>query len=94
MPITSYFSFVGNFYEQVIANLYMKDFKKRVLDQVSHKLFCWFSYEDDTFIIWPHDPDRLKDFINHQHIQFTMVMETDDPLPFLDIDTYRKSMVP
>jgi hypothetical protein len=71
----------------------MEDFKKRLLDQASHKLFFWFSYKDDTSIIWPHGPDRLKDFTNHQHIQFTMVMETDDHLPFLEIDIYRKSMV-
>jgi hypothetical protein len=36
---------------------------------------------DDTLIIWPQDPDNLRDFLEHlnsvlQNIQFTMKMVT------------------
>ncbi|XP_023726043.1 uncharacterized protein LOC111874629, partial [Cryptotermes secundus] len=74
---TSCFNFNGQFYEQtdgvamgsplspVIANLYMEDFEERALDLAPHKPRCWFRYVDDTFVIWPHGPDKLKDFLNH-----------------------------
>jgi retron-type reverse transcriptase len=74
---TSYFSLNGQFYEQidgvamgsplssVIANFYMEDFEERVHDSAPHKPICWFCYMDDTFVIWPHVLNKLKDFLNH-----------------------------
>jgi retron-type reverse transcriptase len=95
---TSYFSFNGQFYEQidgvamgpplslVIANFYMEDFEERTLDLAPHKPLCWFRYVDDTFVIWPHGPDRLGDFLNHlnsihQRIQFTMETKVKATFP-------------
>jgi hypothetical protein len=45
---------------------------------------------DDTFVIWPHRPDKLKDFLNHLNsihkcIQFTMGTKSEGHLLFLDI---------
>jgi hypothetical protein len=69
---TSYFSFNSQFYEQidgtamgsslspVIVNFYMEDFEERALDLVPHKPLCWFRYMDDIFVIWPHEPEKLK----------------------------------
>jgi hypothetical protein len=73
----------------------MEDFEWMALDRVPHKPLCWFRYVDDTFVIWPHGPDRLRDFLDHlnsvhQNIQFTMETERDGHLPFLDIDIYRR----
>jgi hypothetical protein len=64
--------------------------EERALDFAPHNLHCWFRYVDDTFVIWPHGPDKLKDFLNHHCIQFTMETEIDGHLPFLDIDIYRR----
>jgi retron-type reverse transcriptase len=100
---TSYFSFNGQFYEEidgvamgsplspVIANFYIEDFEERALDSASHKPLCWFRYVDDTFVIWPHGPDKFKEFLYHLNsihtsIQFTMETESKAQLPFLDID--------
>jgi hypothetical protein len=74
---TSYFSFNGQFYKQiddvamvsplcpVITNFYMEDFEERALDSAPHKPHFWFYYVDNTFIIWSHGLDKLKDFLNH-----------------------------
>jgi hypothetical protein len=56
---------------------------------------CWFRCVDDTFVIWQHGPDKLKDFLHHlnsihQSIQFTMETESEGQLPFLDFDIYRR----
>ncbi|XP_033609102.1 uncharacterized protein LOC117282660 [Cryptotermes secundus] len=97
---TSYFN--GQFYEQtdgvamgsplspVISDLCMEDFEERALDLALHKPHCWCHYLDDTFIIWPHGPNKLKDFLNHlnsihQCIQFTM-----ETLKLRSIDIYRR----
>jgi hypothetical protein len=97
---SSYFRIAGQFYEQidgmamgsplssVIANFYMEVFEEMALDRAPHKPLCWFRYVDDTFVIWPHGPDRLRDFLDHlntvhQSIQFTMETERDGHLPFL-----------
>jgi hypothetical protein len=86
---TSNFTFNGQFYGQtdgmamgsllspVRANFY---YKKAVLESAPLKLRCWFRYVDDTFVIWPHGPDKLKHFLHHLHsihqsIQFTTETE-------------------
>jgi hypothetical protein len=74
---TSYFTFNGQFYGQtdgvamgsplspVIANFYMEDYEKAALESAPLKPRCWFRYGDDTFVIWQHGPDKLKDFLYH-----------------------------
>jgi hypothetical protein len=73
----------------------MGDFGKTAPYLAAHKPLCWFHYMADTIIIWPHEPDRLRDFIDHlnsvhQNIQFTMETERDSHLRFCDIDIYRR----
>jgi hypothetical protein len=97
----------GQFYEQtdgvamgsplspVIANFYMEDFEMKAIETATHKPACWYRCVDDTFVIWPHGQEKLKDFLNHlnginNNIQFTMQVEEEGHLPFLDIDMYKK----
>jgi hypothetical protein len=66
----------------------------RTLAQVTHKLLCWLCYVNDTFVTWPQKPEKLVRFLHHQNclhrnIQFSMEMERDSHLPFLDKDIYR-----
>jgi hypothetical protein len=79
----------------IIANFYMEDYKKAALESAPLKPRCWFRYADDTFVIWKHGPDKLKDFLRHLNninhsIQFTMETESKSHLPFLDLDIYRR----
>jgi hypothetical protein len=79
----------------VIANFYMEDFEERALDLAPYKLLCWFPYMDDAFVIWPHGPGKLKDFLNHlnsihQCILFIMETESEGHFPYLDIDIYER----
>jgi hypothetical protein len=104
---TSYFTYNEQFYGQtddvamgsplspVIANFYMEDCEKAALESAPLKPRCWFRYVDDTFVIWQHRPDKLKDFLHHlnsihQSIQFTMETESEGHLPFLDLGIYRR----
>jgi hypothetical protein len=104
---STYFCSDGQFYKQtdgvamgsplspVIANFFMEDPVKKAREQAIHKPVCWFRYVDDTFVIWPHGQERLREFLNHLNglhnkIQFTIKIE-ESQLPFLDIDIYRKT---
>jgi len=74
----------------------MEDFEKKAVEQATHKPVCWFRYVDDTFIIWPSGQEKLTEFLNHLNrfhnkIQFTMEIEEESHLPFLDIDICRKA---
>jgi len=46
---------------------------------------------DNTFAIWPHGRERLTEFLDHlnglhNNIKFTMEIEEEGHLPFLDVD--------
>ena len=75
---------------------FMEDFEKKAIEQAVLQPVRWFRYVDDTFIIWPHGQEKLTEFLNHLNrlhnkIQFTMEVEEEDHLPFLDIEVYRKT---
>jgi hypothetical protein len=77
-----------------IGNFYMEDYEKVALESVPLKPSCWFRYVDDTFVIWQHGPYKLK-FLHHlnsihRSIQFTMEIQSEGHLPFLDLDIYRR----
>src|SRR5215469_1292483 len=87
---------MGSPLSPVIANFYMEEFEKKAIEQATNKPTCWYRYVDDTFVIWPHGQDQLQEFLHHlnglhKNIQFTMEIEKDGHLPFLDIDVYRKT---
>ena len=68
----------------------MEHFESRALETTPLKPHCWKRFVDDTFFIWPHPKDTLVPFLNHlnshsPHIQFTMEIEQNNSLPFLDV---------
>jgi hypothetical protein len=87
---------MGSPLSPVIADFCMEDYQKAVLESHSPpNPRCWFRYVDNNFVIWPHGPDKLKDFLHHlnsiyQSIQFTTETESEGHLPFLDLDFCRR----
>ena len=86
---------MGSPLSPVISNLFMEHFEQEAIDRAKYKPTCWFRYVDDTFVIWPHGKDLLDDFLEHlnslhPNICFTMEMELNQRLPFLDVEIYRK----
>jgi hypothetical protein len=49
----------------IVSNIYMEHFEKLALDSARHKPSLWLRYLDDTFVAWPHGPERLQNFISH-----------------------------
>ena len=96
----TYFSFQGQFYEQVkgaaigspvspiIANLYMEYFEQKALSTASHPARLWHHCVDDTFVI--QKEENKQNFLQHINIfelaiQFTVENNKEDgAIPFLD----------
>lgn len=74
----------------VVANIFIEHLKSLALDIYNLKPKLWVCYVDDIFMVWLHGRNHLNHFIQHlntQHhtIKFTMEMEEDQQLPFLDV---------
>jgi hypothetical protein len=104
---TTYFQVDDRFFQQrdgmakenslspVVCNIYMEHFEILDLDSLSYKPSLWLRYVDVMFVIWPHGPNRLQDFLNHLNrvrlsIQFTMEIESNNVIPFLDALVVKK----
>ena len=96
----TYFSFQGQFFEQVkgvtmgspvspiVANLYMEHFEQKTLKYFSPPPRFWHRFVDDTFVI--HKEVNKNDFLQHINsvdpaIKFTVGDNKEDrSIPFLD----------
>jgi hypothetical protein len=73
----------------------MEKFEKNALESYPLKPSRWKRYVDDTNIKWPHGKKELDKFFEHlngisEDIKFTMELEDNNSIPFLDILMTRK----
>jgi hypothetical protein len=74
----------------VIANFYMEHFEQLAVSLAHKKPAYWYRYVDDTFVVWPHGKEELQEFLKHlnnihPNIKFTMEVEENRCLPFLNV---------
>ena len=71
----------------LLCDTYMHYFEEKLL--ILCKFPHWFGYVDDTFVLIPSNTDfsSLLSLVNliDRCIQFTMEVENDDSLSFLDV---------
>ncbi|GAA55527.1 hypothetical protein CLF_108233 [Clonorchis sinensis] len=99
----TYFSFDGQIYQQLkgtpmgspisgfIAEAVMQRLERAVLPIINPKL--WIRYVDDTFVIMKRDAlHRTHELLNttFEDIKFTVELERNNRLPFLDVLVNRK----
>ncbi|KYM76147.1 hypothetical protein ALC53_13434 [Atta colombica] len=75
-------------------NIFMEHFEKEILRK--HSKNQKFGFIDDTFVIWRHSRAKLRKFLiflNNQHpnIHFTIDIEKNGKLPFLDVLVSKKA---
>ena len=74
----------------IIANIYMEHFEMKSINSFPFTPDEWKRYVDDIFAKWHHGIEKLHEFLAHlnslsQHIKFTIEIEKDAKLPFLDV---------
>ena len=85
---------MGSPVSAVIANLYMEEFEERAIATATYKPKIWKRYVDDTFTFLGKDyVDGFLQQLNSQQptICFTMEIEKDNTIPFLDTSVSRDS---
>lgn len=98
---SSYFQFNSKFYLQksglpmggvlspILSNIYMDYFESLALRTWGIEPKIWLRYLDDIFCLWRPDTNH-DDFLNHINnlrptIKFTVEVEINNQLPFLDV---------
>ena len=86
---------LGSPLSPILADIYMEFFEETAINTSELKPELWYRYVDDTFVIWRHGIDELRKFLSHinglrESIEFTMEIEADNRIPFLDVMVYRK----
>jgi hypothetical protein len=86
---------MGSPLSPIVANLFMENFEKKSLDSFPLKPLRWKRFIDDTNVLWPHGKDELDKFFQHlndisKDIKFTMELEENGSIPFLDVLIKRK----
>ncbi|GJQ76404.1 hypothetical protein Trydic_g2120 [Trypoxylus dichotomus] len=87
---------MGSPLSPVAANLFMEHFESLTIETAADKPTLtnrptvWWRYVDGMFVVWPHGRDKLDWFLKHLNgvhpsIQFTMELEHNGVLPFLDV---------
>ena len=103
---TTFFKFQGSYYEQtdgttmgspvssVVANIYMEMFEELALRTAEHPPRIWRRYVHDTFCVMKKtDVGGFLDHLNsiRPTITFTVELEEDGKLPFLDTLLHHES---
>jgi hypothetical protein len=88
---------IGSSLSPIISNIYMEHFNKMALDSARHKQSLQLWYVDDTFVVWCHGPEQLQNLLRNlsslrPSIQFTMEIESDSAIHFLDLPVIKKEM--
>jgi hypothetical protein len=86
---------VGSPLTPVVANCYVEHFEQQAVSSAIKKPAWWFRFVDDTFVVWPHGKDELQEFLRHlnsihPNFTFTMEVEQNKVLPFLDVLVSRR----
>jgi len=81
---------MGSPLSPIFANIFMEEFEQKALSSAELKPKIWWRYVDDTFVVFPHGDDKLKEFLGHLNsispsIRLTMEEEVQNKIAFLDV---------
>ncbi|GJQ72706.1 hypothetical protein Trydic_g1363 [Trypoxylus dichotomus] len=87
---------VGSPLSPALSNIYMEEFERRAMESYELKPKMWLRYGDDTFVIWPRGEEEINGYLQHlndseESIKFTMELEVDNRISFLDVLVYKQS---
>jgi len=86
---------MGSPLSPIVANLYMEYFERKALNSYPLRPAWWKRFVDDTNLNWTHGKAELEKFFSDlnsisSEIKFTMELEENGKIPFLDVLISRK----
>ena len=87
---------MGSPLSPIVANIYKEKFEVAALESAELSPKLWVTYVDDVFVMWQHSRSDIEDFLQHlnhrdPNIKFTMELEKDLSIPFLDVRVTRST---
>jgi hypothetical protein len=84
-------------YHPLLATSAWSISRNGLLTQHNKKTIAVAPDVDDIYVVWPHGPEGLQNFLTQLHsfrpsIQFTMEIESDTAVPLLDVSVITKEM--
>jgi hypothetical protein len=81
---------MGSSLSPVVSGIFLEELEARALETSVVKPKMLKRYVDDMFAVWPQDQSPVQTFLDHMnkqnpHIQFTLEIEKNNKLPFLDV---------
>jgi len=81
---------MGSPLSPIVANIFMEYLEQKALRSFPYTPKEWKRFVDDIFAKWSHGKEKLDLFLNHlnslsDHIKFTIEIENNNQLPFLNI---------
>lgn len=88
---------MGSQLSPLLSNIFMDDIENKIFNNLNinrNKIIFWKRYVDDVLCIWKGTPIEIKQFLEqinniHKNIKFTMEMEIDNSINFLDLKIYK-----
>jgi hypothetical protein len=79
----------------VVSSIFIEHFENLALGVAGHNHSLGLQHSEDTFLVWSDDLDSLQEFCNRINslrpiISFTLEIETDSAIPFLDVLVIRE----
>ena len=79
----------------LLANCFVENIETIALDSYFFKHKFWGRYMDDIISVWNYGVEELKSFFEHLNfwggdLKFTIELEEDNKLPFLDVLLLKK----
>ena len=77
----------------VLENIFMVELERTIISSLSDKIKLWKRYVDDTIAFVKTDEiNNVLSYLNscYSNIQFTMEIEQNNQIPFLDVLLIRK----
>ena len=56
---------IGTKFAPPYSILFMAELEEEILPKVEFKPYLWWSYIDDIFLLWEHEEEKLKSFIDN-----------------------------
>ncbi|CAF4333364.1 unnamed protein product, partial [Rotaria magnacalcarata] len=104
--VGTYFTFEGSYYKQIfglqmgaklspiIANICLEIYETTLAPDIIQESYLWLRYMDDVYSLWPRRCDLIQILrrLNslHTSLKFTLELEDEHTLPFLDLATIRE----
>jgi hypothetical protein len=81
---------MGSSLSPVVSGIFLDELELQALEASVVKLIIIKRYVDDMFAVWPQDQSSVQSSLDHMnkqnpHIQFTLEVEKNNKLPFLDV---------